>query len=425
MLHSLRFRLLAALVVLPVAALAGVWIATSQVSRLDLDSQLKFRVVPLTRSSGGPSTGKPEDFQISTSGVQSVAAGTQPIIYDPGDGNGFLIRAEPEFVDAFRRDQESSADAVQSRLAIALVVAAVAAIVIALAFWRRILRPIERLTGAARDMERGNLAGRVEVQGNDEVGALGAAFNSMAAALERDATLRKTMTSDIAHELRTPLNNLSGYLDAIADGVVEPGPGVVASLQEEASALTRLVTDLEQLALAEAGYQQLVFEPVDLGAIAGLAADAVRARAAAREVALDVAAERQVIVLGDATRLRQVVRNLLDNAITHTPPGGEIIVRTGAEAGSAVIAVSDSGPGIAEEHAALIFERFYRVDPARARDTGGAGLGLAIVRQLVEAHRGTISVTAAQSGGALFEVRIPLAGAAPRPAPAPLAVQRL
>ena len=140
------------------------------------------------------------------------------------------------------------------------------------------------------------------------------------------------------------------------------------------------------------------------------------ARAAARGVTLDVRATEPTPVLGDDARLRQVVRNLLDNAITHTPAGGTIEVRTAVQGGDALVSVADSGPGIPAEHSALIFERFYRVDPARTRATGGAGLGLAIARQLVEAHRGSIIIAPSEGRGARFEVRLPLA---PADVPAP------
>ncbi|MCL4242763.1 MAG: GHKL domain-containing protein, partial [Dehalococcoidia bacterium] len=242
----------------------------------------------------------------------------------------------------------------------------------------------------------------------------GRAFNCMAESIERNEELRKQMTSDVAHELRTPLNNLAGYLEAIADGVVEPGEGTIASLQEEATLLVRLVADLEELSLADAGRQVLNLEPQPLAPIVEQAVAMVAPRARAAGITIVQETWPAPMVDVDRRRIAQVVRNLLENAVRHTPDGGTIRVSLRGQETKVELTVSDDGPGIAAEHLENIFERFYRTDASRARATGGAGLGLAIVRQLVEAHGGRVWAANAAGGGALFTVELDAAGAGAR-----------
>jgi two-component system sensor histidine kinase BaeS len=406
------------MVALPVLAVGAVWVATIRLNDTNLEDSLKFRVVPLSRGVGTSGISSPDQLPPVT-----FATGTRPIVYETESGESVLIQAEPGFVDAFADDQANATSALNQRLLITAGAAAAAAAVVGILSWRRIVRPVETLTGAARAMAAGDLAQRVHVDSTDELGQLGDAFNAMAESVERDARLRRTMTSDVAHELRTPLNNLSGYLDAIAEGVVEPDREVIGSLQEEAATLTRLVADLEQLALAEAGFLQLYFGPTDIAAIAERAAAAIQPRARTKGVAVAFETPPPGLphVMGDEARLGQVVRNLLENAVRHTPPGGSVRVRASAGAGRVEVAVTDTGPGIPEEHLPFIFERFYRVDAARAHATGGAGLGLAIVRQLVEAHGGTIEAHNVRGGGAEFVVSLTrLAGEASPASPAAL-----
>jgi signal transduction histidine kinase len=292
-----------------------------------------------------------------------------------------------------------------------------------------VLGPVELLTGAARQLESGDLQQRVTVSSRDEIGELGQAFNSMAASLERNEALRKQLTSDVAHELRTPLNNIGGYLDAISDGVIEPDRRAISSLQEEAGLLIRLVGDLQQLALADAGYQELFTEPLQIEDVVMPAVAAVAKRAAAKDVALSIERGTRVPpVVADRARLGQVIRNLLENPVTHTPAEGRVVVSIRRARDRTTISVVDSGPGIPEDDLPFIFERFYRADKARARATGGAGLGLAIVKQLVEAHGGTVTAENGRDGGARLTVSLPasprrkarsrVVGASTKPTPA-------
>jgi signal transduction histidine kinase len=339
-----------------------------------------------------------------------------------------------------RRTQGRNADPIQAGFVgavnRAIVLAAGAAGLVALlataALSRRILGPIEALTAAARRMEKGDLSQRVTVRAKDEIGELAHAFNAMAGGLERTEQLRRHMVTDVAHELRTPLTNIRGYLEAVRDGVAAPEPKLIDSLHEEALLLDRLVDDLQDLALAEAGQLRLARRPLDIAAAIESATAGLRPALIAMELSLDLALAPDLpLADADAERVGQVLRNLLNNAIMHTPPGGTIAVEalSTTEDGRrktnvyenvvpsfvlrpssfVLVRVRDSGVGIAPEQLELVFERFFRADPARARATGGAGLGLTIVRQLVEAHGGRVWVESTLGQGTTFSFTLPAA----------------
>lgn len=293
-----------------------------------------------------------------------------------------------------------------------VIAAAGVAIVLTAALSRRILQPVEALTEAARRMESGDLSQRVAVQTKDEIGELARAFNSMADGLARLEQLRRNMVTDVAHELRTPLSNIRGYLEALQDGVAQPCPEVVDSLHDEAMLLTRLVNDLQDLALAEAGQLRLVLQPAAVGQIVSQVVNAMQTTAASKGLTIrtDLQADLPA-VMADAGRVAQALRNLLSNAMSYTPEGGTITVTASAgnSAAEVQLSVRDTGIGIAPEHLSHVFDRFYRVDPSRARATGGAGLGLAIVKQLVEAHGGRLWAESTVGQGATFSFTLPVA----------------
>jgi signal transduction histidine kinase len=290
------------------------------------------------------------------------------------------------------------------------VAAGLGAVLLTLGLSRRIFAPVEALTAAARRMEAGDLSQRVEVTSNDEIGDLARAFNAMADGLARLEELRRQLVNDVAHELRTPLTNIRGYLEALRDGVVEPDRRVIDSLHEEAIHLNRLVDDLQELSLAEAGQLRLQRQPVALADVVDQAIGTFGSRAEARGVALHVDLPEDLpLVEVDPQRVGQVLRNLLDNALTHTPPGGEIHVVASASDEWIEVSVRDTGSGIAAKDLPHVFERFYRADKSRSRATGGAGLGLAIARQLVEAHGGRIEVESKVGHGTQFTFTLPVA----------------
>jgi len=281
---------------------------------------------------------------------------------------------------------------------------------------RRVLRPIGALTAASRRLADGDLSQRVPVVGSDELADLAQSFNQMADSLQRGEEQQRRLTADVAHELRTPLANLRGYLEGLRDGVLEPNRELFASLYEEAVLQQRIVDDLQELALAEAG--TLVYHPtlIDAGELVTSCVAAHQAVADAAGVRL-VAAAEQALIHVDPDRLRQALGNLISNAIRATAAGGSVTVSAQVDGGWAVLTVADTGSGIAPEHLPHLFDRFWRADPARGRATGGSGLGLAITRQIITDHHGQIAATSELGVGSVFTVRLPLAVGSDSPQP--------
>ncbi|MEU9912437.1 ATP-binding protein [Streptomyces sp. NPDC051001] len=311
---------------------------------------------------------------------------------------------------------------------------ALAVILGALLLSRAVLRPVRAITLAAKGLGEGDLARRVPVLGRDEIAQLGGAFNRMADSLQAGEERQRRLTGDIAHELRTPLANLRGYLEALRDGVVEPTPELLASLHEEALLQQRVVDDLQDLALAEAG--ALTYHPVavDLRDLLEAGRTAHRAQAEAAGVTLELRAPGSVIVTADPDRLRQVVGNLVGNALRATAAGGTVTLallphvpqgRGQGEPAVAEMEIRDTGRGISAEDLPHLFDRFWRADASRGRATGGSGLGLSIARQIVTDHGGTIEVRSEVGVGTAFRVSLPAApdgvggSGAVRPAGAP------
>ncbi|MDQ7803754.1 HAMP domain-containing sensor histidine kinase [Amycolatopsis sp. A133] len=266
---------------------------------------------------------------------------------------------------------------------------------------RRLSRPLRALTEAAKQDRP------APVKSRDEVGYLAAAFNDLTARRERIEEQRKAMVSDIAHELRNPLNVIRGRLEAAEDGHLPFDRALTASLLEETVLLQHIVDDLQDLAAADAGQLRLHPEAVDAAELAGHVAAAHADRAAAAGVTLTVEALGEAALTADPVRLRQVVGNLVTNAIRHTPPGGRVTIRISSTVDAVTLAVADTGTGIAAEDRPHVFDRFWRAEKSRNRQTGGSGLGLAIVRHLVAAHGGTVDVESEVDVGSTFTVRLP------------------
>jgi two-component system, OmpR family, sensor histidine kinase BaeS len=272
---------------------------------------------------------------------------------------------------------------------------------------RRVLRPVVRLTAAARRLGDGDLAGRVPVRGHDEIAKLATSFNRMATSLQASREQQRTMVADIAHELRTPLANIRGYLEALKDGVLTPDPALFLSLYEEAVLQQRLIDDLQELAQAEAGTMIYHRTRLDVAELLSTCRTAHTAAAQAGGVTLEVYVYQRPVVVGDADRLRQVLGNLVTNALRATPPGGSVRLRATATT-EVTISVADTGHGIAQEDIPHVFDRFWRADHARSRSTGGSGLGLAIAKEIVAAHDGTITVESEVGAGTTFTIHLPL-----------------
>jgi signal transduction histidine kinase len=328
------------------------------------------------------------------------------------DGRGRLYALPPAHEDEQPPEPRSLAT-LNRWLLFSALGSGVLAVLLTLALSRRILAPVEALTGAVRRMGSGDLDARVEEGGPDEIGTLARAFNAMADALARTEGLRRTLVTDVAHELRTPLTNLRCQIEALQDGLQPAGPVALASLHEETLLLARLVDDLQDLALAESGRlpMRLSSLPVDEVVMAALAS--MRTSARGRGITLHAEVPPGLAVSADRERLGQVLRNLLANAETHTPEGGTISVTVDRAGDRVRLVVADTGTGIAAEHLPHVFDRFYRADPSRARATGGAGLGLAIVKQIVEAHGGTVGVDSEPGQGTRFTISLPAAPSTP------------
>lgn len=305
-------------------------------------------------------------------------------------------------------DKSSLFSTLLKRLIPALVIVLLLALLATIGLSRRILRPLEKMKIAVQQMERGDLTQRVEVISSDEIGDLARAFNSMAENLSRTEQLRRNMVADVAHELRTPLTNIRCQIEAIEDGLAVSNREVLSSLHEETMLLSRMIDDLRDLALADAGQLVIDPQPVSLVETIDNVTTALRARLATANVHLDVEIPGELpLVRADSVRIGQVLRNLLENALAQTVSGGTIGIRAINRSGEVRIEVRDSGPEISPEHVPQIFERFYRTDPSRSRKTGGAGLGLAIVQQIVNAHGGRVEVDSVPGHGALFIVALP------------------
>jgi len=275
---------------------------------------------------------------------------------------------------------------------------------------RRISAPIRALTGTARKLGQGDFSQRVQVRDKSEVGELGQAFNSMASDLERAEQLRRNMVADVAHELRTPLSNVRGYLEAIREGVVKPDDATIRSLEEETTLLSRLVDDLQELSLAEAGKLELTCQAEDVAELINQTVAAMQAQATTKGVSLSIdLPQRLPLVNIDSRRISQVLRNLLENALAHTAKGDAITVAAAQQGNWVEVSIADTGEGIPPEDLPNIFERFYRVDKSRARATGGSGLGLTIAKRLVEAHGGKIEVQSKLGKGSRFSFTVPVA----------------
>ena len=299
------------------------------------------------------------------------------------------------------------------------IISSVIGIVFGVLMSRSLTAPLRRLAQAARAIGARNLSQRVEVSGSDEVKELARDFNEMAAALEQGETLRRNLVADVAHELHTPLSVLQGNLRAVLDDVYPLEKAEVARLYDQTRLLSRLVNDLRELAQAEAGRMPLNKHSTDLAHLVNSAVTMFSPIAEANGVTLSAQLPADLPpVQADSARMAQVLHNLLTNALRYTPSGGTISVSAGSENGAAGqprrlwLAVRDTGEGIPPEHLPHIFERFYRVDPARRRAAGGTGLGLAIVRAIVEAHGGEIVATSdgVPGHGSTFTVHLPLDG---------------
>lgn len=287
--------------------------------------------------------------------------------------------------------------------AIAVAIALVAALLLA----QTMTAPLRRIRRAAQRMERGDLDAEIEPGGDAEVRAVGHALNRLAETLKHEDRVRRESVADLAHELRTPVSGLLSRIEAAQDGVFADQGANLEAMHAEALRLRRLLDDLDRLAAAERPGLMLEKQAVDLAALAAAGVQRIAADFVDKGVVLE-SELAPVTIEGDPDRLAQVVANLLSNALRYTEPGGRVLLRVAAEEAEAVLEVIDSGIGIAAEDLQHIFKRFWRADKSRSRATGGTGIGLAIVRELVVAHEGRIDVESVPGRGSRFRVSFPL-----------------
>jgi len=295
---------------------------------------------------------------------------------------------------------------------LALAGAAAAAIALAMARWlaRGMTQPLRDMARAAHRMETGDYSQRVHTISRDEVGQLAVAFNNMSTELESLERLRRDLVANVSHELKTPISALRAHLENLLDGVERPDPETLQIMLNQSERLTRLVDQLLDLSRIESGELRLNRTPVPLHSLVRRVLSEIEVARADRGVRVsDAVRDDLPPVLVDAERVHQVLYNLLDNALRYTPPGGQVTVEAYRTNGSCVVAVTDTGHGIAPEHLPWLFERFYRADAARARGDGGTGIGLAIARSVVEAHGGHVELGRGPSGGARFRFVLPAA----------------
>lgn len=334
----------------------------------------------------------------------------QAIVLKNGlDTVGYLL---PESNMAFQAgDQTMLVERLDNAAWVAALIASGVSLLLAMLLAYTVLRPVRDLTRAAQTLASGQLSHRVKVSGDDELASLGKAFNQMAESLQQAEQSRRDMTADIAHELRTPLAVQRAHLEAIQDGIYSLTPESLEPVLQQNHTLARLVEDLRTLALADSGQLTLNRAPNDLAELVGHVVERFKPQASSRQVELhlDPVQASLPLVSIDPVRIEQVITNLVTNALRYTPENGKIRLCLSSQPGQVHLQVHDDGPGISPQDLPHIFERFYRAGHSRSREEGGTGIGLAIARQLAEAHGGTLTASNHPQGGAEFTLSLPAA----------------
>ena len=298
---------------------------------------------------------------------------------------------------------------VRNATLLAALISGVVALILALVLANQVTKPVKVLTQSAERIAQGDLSQQVDVKGPPEVVTLGQTLNSMAESLQRSEKNRRALTADIAHELRTPLAVQQANLEALEDGVYPLSQESLKPLREQNELLIRLVEDLRTLSLADAGELELHKRSVDLLELTHLVGQSFEPALAKNAITLQVRSLGELPrVNADPDRIQQILHNLLQNALRYTPAGKSIEIELQSEGKEIRLDVRDHGAGIPPEAFDLIFERFYRADSSRERESGSTGLGLAIARKLAEAHGGTLTVSNHPQGGAIFTLRLSL-----------------
>jgi two-component system sensor histidine kinase BaeS len=359
----------------------------------------------------------PSDFRLR---LRLLDANNQPVFGPPsveevesrrdivwrGEKVGYLVlRKNSEIVDELAEGFEL--DQRRTYLLITLL-ALLLAMVASMALARRLLKPVHQLAAGVRALGSGAYETRIETRRSDELGLLAGDFNRLALALARNEESRQRWIADISHELRTPLAVLRSEIEALVDGIREVTPDRLASLKQEVLNISELVDDLYELALSDIGALDYRREPLDLTEVIEQTTEAFEPRFTKSGLELHNAIDRPLPMVGDRRRLQQLFTNLLENSQRYTQPGGRVEIVLQSADDECHIVVQDSTPGVPDEALAQLFDRLYRVDKSRSRQLGGAGLGLAICRNIVNAHSGEIEATHSRLDGLAIHIRLPL-----------------
>ncbi len=332
-------------------------------------------------------------------------AAAQPLQVQ-GETVGWLVISRPVQAAILGPLEQMFVRRVRGLLVVGGLLAGALGLLLGLILSRNLTAPLRRLAAAARAVADGDLGQQVQVEGSAEIAEVGQAFNEMTRALAASEQQRQNMVADIAHELRSPLSVIQGNLQAILDDVYPLDKAEISRIYDETRLLGRLVDDLRELALADAGQLRLDIRPFALEEVVSATVGSLSLAAEAQQVRLTAELPKDLPpVRADADRVAQVLRNLLLNALRHTPPGGKVTVAAQTQDDMVEISVADTGEGIAAEDLPHVFERFWRAD--RARSGGGSGLGLSVAQSLVEAQGGRIWAESVQGVGSVFRFTLP------------------
>ena len=323
-----------------------------------------------------------------------------------------FIRLSVELTEVNRIRNE-----IRFKIVVASIVILLIALLLSQSISRRLTRPLTEIAEIVKEIKAGNLDQKLPIRSNDEIGRLAELINEMTDKLKADIEqlkklerVRSEFLGNVSHELRTPIFSLKGFIETLLEGAVDD-PAVNRRFLEKAyhhaNRLDTLLTDLIEISRIESGEMKMSFRYVDaVSILKNLTADFSDAAAKRNQNLIVEAPDHEVLVLGDKERLRQALGNIVDNAIKYSPEGATTTVRLTEAERSVTISISDTGPGIEQEHLSRIFERFYRVDKTRSREVGGTGLGLAIAKHIVEAHSSKISVTSEIGKGTTFSFEL-------------------
>lgn len=331
--------------------------------------------------------------------------GMQHVISNGAEPEMGMAEMQTDLFTSFRA-------AVTEALLLATTAAIVTAIAISLFVSRRVVNPIHQMMQVSHYIAAGHYQERVRVSSEDELGQLAHSFNQMAASLEQVEAMRRELIANVAHELRTPLASIKGYMEGLIDGVLPAEPDTFQQIYREADRLQRLVSDLQELSRVEADAFQLNRQPLMMNDLIARIANRLRPQFEEKNISLHLnlpATPGVPPVMADEDRLSQVLLNLMGNALQYTPNDGAVTITAKIQNRELLVSIGDTGIGIPSEHLPHLFTRFYRVDKSRSRVGGGSGIGLTIVKHLVEAHGGHVwAESQGTSQGSTFGFSLPM-----------------